>query len=279
MQKQTPDALAEMTETVSRKPRLQSPGLLADSRRKKIIEWIQEEGSARVRNLAEAFSVTEATIRQDLEKLEGSDLIVREHGGAYLKSVPQMVRALALHHMVNMDQKKRIGRAAAALIHDGETVILDSGSTTTEIANGLLSLMELNVITNALNIALILGASPNISVHMTGGHFKPPTLSLTGEKAADYFHGIYAGKLFLATGAVSIEEGLTYPAMADIHIKKAMINAASHVYLVADSTKIGRTSFSSLGGIDLVHTLITDSAISNKHRAEFEAAGVEVIAV
>jgi DeoR/GlpR family transcriptional regulator of sugar metabolism len=278
MQKKSTNASQDLGESAA-KNRFEAQGLLAESRRMKIMEWIQEEGSVRVRNLAEAFSVTEATIRQDLEKLEIENLIVREHGGAYLKSVPQQVRALALHHLVNMDEKRRIGRAAAALVNDGDTVILDSGSTTTEIANNLLSLTDLNVITNALNIALILGASPNIAVHMTGGHFKPPTLSLTGEKAAEYFNGIYAGKLFLATAAISFEAGLTYPSMADLHVKKAMVKAASHVYLVADSTKIGRNSFSSIGGIELIHTLITDSGISDADRKAFEKAGVEVMAV
>ncbi len=278
MQKKSTNASQDLSDAPA-KNRFEGQGLLAESRRMKIMEWIQEEGSVRVRNLAEAFSVTEATIRQDLEKLETENLIVREHGGAYLKSVPQQVRALALHHLVNMDEKRRIGRAAAALVNDGDTVILDSGSTTTEIANNLLSLTDLNVITNALNIALILGATPNISVHMTGGHFKAPTLSLTGEKAAEYFNGIFAGKLFLATAAISFEAGLTYPSMADLHVKKAMVKAASHVYLVADSTKIGRNSFSSIGGVDLVHTLITDSGISDQDRRLFEKAGVEVIAV
>lgn len=278
MQKKSANASRDLSESPARS-RFEGQGLLAESRRMKIMEWIQEEGSVRVRNLADAFSVTEATIRQDLEKLEIENLIVREHGGAYLKSVPQQVRALALHHLVNMDEKRRIGRAAAMLVNNGDTVILDSGSTTTEIANNLLSLTDLNVITNALNIALILGASPNIAVHMTGGHFKPPTLSLTGEKAAEYFNGIYAGKLFLATAAISFEAGLTYPSMADLHVKKAMVKAASHVYLVADSTKIGRNSFSSIGGLELIHTLITDSGISDADRRAFEKAGVEVMAV
>ena len=87
--------------------------LLADARRKKIMEWLQEEGSARVRDLSEAFGVSEATMRQDLEKLEIEGHIVREHGGAYLKSVPQQVKTLSLQHIVNMDAKRRIGAAAA----------------------------------------------------------------------------------------------------------------------------------------------------------------------
>lgn len=251
--------------------------LLAETRRKKIMEWLQEEGSARVRDLSEAFEVSEATMRQDLEKLEGEGHIVREHGGAFLKSVPQQVKSLSLQHMVNMDAKRRIGIAAAGLVKDGETIILDSGSTTTEIANHLVERQNLNVITNALNIALTLGGVPSFSVHMPGGHFKPPTLSLSGEKSADYFTGIYAEKLFLATAAVSFEAGLTYPSMADLYVKRAMIKAASKVYLVADSSKIGRTSFSSLGGLELIHTLITDSAIRPEDREAFIGAGIEVI--
>jgi len=251
--------------------------LLAEPRRMKMLAWLQEEGSARVRDLAEAFSVSEVTIRQDLERLEAEGHVVREHGGAYLKSVPQQVRAMALHHLVNMDEKRRIGRAAAALVENGETIILDSGSTTTEVAMNLIDREHLTVVTNALNIALILGAMPTCTVHMPGGQFKPPTLSLSGERSADYFKGLFAQKLFLATAAVSFEAGLTFPAIADITVKRAMIETASRVYLLADSSKIGKTSFSSLGGIDNIHVLITDTGIRDEDHRAFLDAGIEVI--
>lgn len=251
--------------------------LLGETRRRKILDWLQEEGSARVRVLAEAFSVSEVTVRQDLERLETEGHIVREHGGAYLKSVPQQVRAMVLHHQENSEAKQRIGRAAAALVKDGETVILDSGSTTTEVAANLIGRCDLTVITNALNIALMLGAEPEFDVHMTGGQFKAPTLSLSGERSADYFRGLFVQKLFLATAAIDLEAGLTFPALSDLAVKRAMIQAAECVCLVADSSKIGMRSFSSLGGIDLVNILVTDSGISNADRAAIAAAGVEVI--
>lgn len=251
--------------------------LLAEPRRMKMLAWFQEEGSARVRDLAEAFSVSEVTIRQDLERLEAEGHVVREHGGAYLKSVPQQVKAMALHHLVNMDAKRRIGRAAAALVEDGETIILDSGSTTTEVAMNLADRQHLTVVTNALNIALVMGALPTCTVHMPGGQFKAPTLSLSGERSADYFKGIFAQKLFLATAAISFEAGLTFPALADITVKRAMIEAASHIYLLADSEKIGKTSFTSLGGIDCIHTLITDDGIREADHRAFVEAGIEVI--
>jgi DeoR/GlpR family transcriptional regulator of sugar metabolism len=251
--------------------------LLAEPRRMKILEWLQEEGSARVRDLSAAFAVSEATIRQDLERLDTDGYITREHGGAYLRSVPQQVQSMSLQHVQNMDKKRRIGLAAAALVGDHETIIIDSGSTTTQFAESLKSRHDLNIITNALNIALILGAMPTNTVHMPAGQFKAPTLSLSGEKSADFFVGIYAEKLFLATAGISFEAGLTYPAIGDIYVKRAMVKAASHVYLLADSTKIGRVSFSALGGVEIVQTLITDDGISDADRAEFERRGVKVV--
>lgn len=251
--------------------------LLAEPRRKKILDWLQEEGSARVRDLADAFGVSEVTVRQDLERLESDGHITREHGGAYLRSVTQQVRSLDLHHLVNMSEKRRIGAQAAALVNPGETIIIDSGSTTTEVAANLLETENLNVITNALNIALMMGAAPTCTVHMPGGQFKAPTLSLTGERSAAFFDGLYAEKLFLATAAVSLEIGLTYPSLADLHVKRAMIRAASKVYLVADSSKIGRTSLSFLTGVEEINTLITDRNIRDDDRQAFEARGVEVI--
>lgn len=253
------------------------PQLLAEPRRMRILEWLQEEGSARVRDLSAAFAVSEATIRQDLERLDADGYITREHGGAYLKSIPQQVQSMSLQHVQNMDKKRAIGMAAAALVSDQDTLIIDSGTTTTQFAENLKVRQDLNIITNALNIALILGAIPTNTVHMPAGQFKAPTLSLSGEKSVEFFVGIYAQKLFLATAGVSFDVGLTYPAIGDIYVKRAMVKAASHVYLLADSTKIGRVSFSALGQVDMVNTLITDDGISDADRAEFERRGVEVV--
>lgn len=251
--------------------------LLGETRRSRILEWLREEGSARVSVLAEAFDVSEVTVRQDLEKLEADGHIVREHGGAYLKSVRQQVHAMALAHQEHNDEKQRIGRAAAALVADGETIILDSGSTTTEVAANLFGRRDITLITNALNIALMLGAEPGFDVHMSGGHFKAPTLSLSGERSADYFQGLYAQRLFLATGAIDIESGLTYPSLSDIAVKRAMIDAAQIVCLVADSSKIGERSFCVLGGLDQVDELVTDDNITAEQRKAIEAIGVKVI--
>ena len=162
-------------------------------------------------------------------------------------------------------------------IENGDTIILDSGSTTTEIAKKLKGNRHVTVITNALNIALLLGAEPDIEVIMTGGEFKPPTLSLTGQKAADFFKGINIQKLFLATAGLSLKAGLTYPSISDLVVKKAMIDAAETTYLVADSTKFGKSAFASLGALSLINYIITDSGVEDVHKEMFKNHVIELI--
>jgi len=251
--------------------------MLAIQRREKILELIKEDGSAKVVALAKLFKVTEVTIRQDLDKLEKDGLVVKEHGGAYLKNVEDQVRTFSLANQENIDKKELIAIKCLEFIDSGDTIILDSGSTTTEIAKKLRGYHNLTVITNALNIALILGAEPGIEVIMTGGEFKPPTLSLTGQKAADFFKGLNVQKLFLATAGISLKSGLTYPSISDLVVKKAMIDAADTTYLVADSTKIGKSSFASLGALSLIDYIITDAGIEQKHKALFKENEIELI--
>ena len=251
--------------------------MLAEQRKLKILELIREEGSARVRKLSKLFNVSEPTIRQDLEKLEAEGFITRIHGGAFLKSVPQLVQTMTLEHLENMDKKRLIGHKAAGFVDHGETIILDAGSTTTEMVEGLAVKQNLKILTNALNIVLRLGALPNCTVFSSGGQFKPPTLSLSGEKAADFFTDVYASKLFLATGGISFDAGLTYPGFNDLYVKKAMIKAAKEVFLLADASKIGKVSFASLGGLELIDYFITDNSIKDEDRQRFQDMGVEVI--
>ncbi len=251
--------------------------MLANQRRDKILDLLKEDGSAKVVDLARLFKVTEVTIRQDLDKLEKEELLVKEHGGAYLKNIDDQVRTVSLSNHTHIDKKEQIARKCLEFIDSGDTIILDSGSTTTEIAKRLRGYNQLTVITNALNIALILGAEPGIDVILTGGEFKPRTLSLTGPKAADFFQGLNVQKLFLATAGISLKSGLTYPSISDLVVKKAMINAADTTYVVADSTKIGKSAFASLGALSLIDYIITDADIEEKHKQVFHDNEIELI--
>lgn len=251
--------------------------MISSQRREKILELLKEDGSAKVADLARLFKVTEVTVRQDLEKLENEGLVTREHGGAFLKNISTQVRNFSLAHQDNLEKKELIASKCLEFIESGDTIILDSGSTTTEIAKKLRGMKNLTVITNALNIALMLGAEPGIEVIVTGGEFKPPTLSLTGQKAADFFKGLNVQKLFLATAGISLKAGLTYPSISDIVVKKAMIEAADTTYLVADSTKIGKSAFASLGALSLIDYIITDAGIEEKDKTVFKDNEIELI--
>ena len=234
-----------------------------NQRRQEILNLIREDGHAKVQKLAQIFNVSEVTIRQDLETLEKMGFVQREYGGAFLKDVGNFATTGTLiNENLMVEEKKEIARKAAALIQEGETIILDSGSTTTEVAKLMTGFANLTVITNALNIAYILGGNPGINLIVSGGEFKAPTLSLTGDMAAATFKGIHVNKCFLAPAGISPDLQLTYPSLSDLVVKSAMIRASDKVYLVADSSKIGITSFASLGRLSLIDTLITDSKIS-----------------
>ncbi|HKJ67103.1 MAG TPA: DeoR/GlpR family DNA-binding transcription regulator [bacterium] len=251
--------------------------MFASQRRQRILELLTEDGSARVSELSDIFKVSEVTIRQDLTQLEQEGLIVREHGGAYLQSLPDQVRSFSFQHTENMEKKQRIGRKAVEFIRNGDSIILDSGTTVTEVARNINGYSDLTVVTNAVNIPFILGGQPGITVLVTSGEFKAPTLSLTGQKAADFFDNLHVDKLFLATAGITLRAGLTYPSLSDLPVKRAMIEAASTVYLVADSTKLGVQSLASLGALALIDYLITDDGITEKYQKDFSQHGIEFI--
>lgn len=249
-----------------------------NQRRQEILNLIQEDGHAKVQQLSKIFKVSDVTIRQDLEVLEEMGLVLREHGGAMLKGIGNFaVTGTLLNENKMIEEKKKIAKKALALIQEGDNIILDSGTTTTELAKLMTGFKELNVITNALNIAMILGGNPGINLIVSGGEFKAPTLSLTGDMAASTFKGIHVDKCFLATAGISPDMLLTYPSLSDLVVKSAMIRASSKVYLLADSSKIGFSSFASLGQLSLIDTLITDNNITPEQQEAIKEYKVNIL--
>lgn len=251
--------------------------MFQDQRREKILQLLQENGSCRVQELKELFKVSEPTIRADLESLEKTGLITRQHGGAFINNLNTQAVSLDLPSRGNEEQKARIGKKAASYVGNGDNVILDSGTTVTEMIKHLGDRTGLNIVTNALNVALHLGMEPTNHVLVVGGEFKPPTLSLTGEKGLSLFENLYVEKLFLATGGFSLEAGLTYPSFSDIALKRAMIASAKTVYLLADSSKLEKVQFASLGCVDKIKYLLTDDGIDPEYAKKLRAAGITVV--
>ena len=251
--------------------------MFPEQRREKIIELLRENGSCRVQELKKTFQVTEPTIRQDLEVLEQSGLIVRQHGGAFLSNYSSFASGIQLARHTNMEMKTMIGAKAAEFVNSGDSIILDSGTTVAEMIKYLSSKKNLKIVTPAINITLALGEEPSNTILMPGGEFKAPTLSLTGENASHIFKDLYVEKLFLAAGGFSLEAGLTYPGFTDLPLKRAMINSAKTVFLLVDSSKLEKVLFASLGCQEKIDYLITDAGITKEYVDQLASINIKAI--
>ena len=260
---------------------LRVPRLLVEERRRRILELLDEQERVTVEELVTRFSVSAVTIRGDLDALAGLGAVVRSHGGALKRGdapedVPITVKE-TLHHA----EKVRIGHAAAQMIQDGETIMLDSGTTTAEIARQIrfLRLRSLNVITNALNIAMELANLPHVRLIMIGGVLRQMSYSLAGPPAEATLRSLHADRLFLGVDGLDPEIGLMTPDVVEAQLNAVMIQVSREVVVVADASKFQRRSLSVIAKLDVVHKVITDSGADPEALAALRARNLEVIVV
>lgn len=249
------------------------------TRTEKIFEKVQAAKLVKLSELSSEFGVSMPTIRKDIDELQRLGHVERVHGNVRLKTAqaepaPKVPSASILP---TSEEKAQIGRKAATLIANGDAVILDCGATTTELANNLLDRQNLRIVTNALNIAILLGAEPTNRVMLTGGIFKAETIAVSGEKASTFFEGMFVDKLFLAAGGVAMESGISYPDFIDLHVKRAMIDAAKTVYLLADSKKFGKREFATFGAMDQIDYLITDEGLDAEFANWITGLGIKIL--
>jgi DeoR family transcriptional regulator of aga operon len=255
--------------------------LLVEERRRKILDLVNRQARVTVEELVRRFAVSAVTVRGDLDALSQKGALIRSHGGALkrdgaLQDVPINVKE-TLHH----GEKVRIGHAAAQMIKDGETVMLDSGTTTAEVARHLkfLKLKSLTVITNALNIAMELANLPHLRVIMIGGILRQMSYSLVGPHAEQTLRGLTADRLFLGVDGLDPEVGLTTPDILEAQLNAMMIRVAREVVVVADSSKFTRRSLSVIARLEEVHKVLTDDRVAPQTVAALKARGVEVVVV
>jgi DeoR family transcriptional regulator of aga operon len=253
------------------------PGLLVGERRHRIIELLREHGRITVEGMASRFATSAVTIRSDLAALEAAGALERTHGGALLARDDDD-RPLAVKQTLHHAEKVRIAQAAVALIQDGETVILDSGTTTAEIAKQIrkLEVQSINVITNALNIATLLADLPFVRLIMPGGILRPESNSLSGHMAEAALADLQADRLFLGADGLDPERGVMTPHLPEARLNARMIAISTQVIAVADSSKLMRRNISLIARVDQLHMLITDSAADPEVVAELERRGVQV---
>ena len=248
-------------------------------RRAIILEKLDKDGQVNVPGLSKELKVSEVTIRNDLIRLEQKNMLIRARGGAIKIDRVGLDFTLSDKNKQHFEEKKRIGKAAAGLVEDGDTIILDSGTTTMEIARNLLNINNLTVITNALNIANQLADHQKANVIIPGGFLRKNSLSLVGGAAEENFRNYFCDRLFLAVDGFNTTHGLSTPNVEEAHLNRVMIEISKQVIVVADSSKFHKRSFAFISPITDVDVVVTDSEIPAEDRKKLENAGVKLIIV
>ncbi|HEX5826659.1 MAG TPA: DeoR/GlpR family DNA-binding transcription regulator [Candidatus Limnocylindrales bacterium] len=255
------------------------PAVPADLRRSRIARMIEERDYVRVADLATHFHTSEVTIRSDLDVLATEGRLRRVRGGA-MAANPAPERRFEEVRAEQAAEKGRIGAAAARRVADGETVLLDVGTTTTEVARALLARQELQdvvVVTNSLTIAWELEAAiPRFTVVMTGGTLRPLQHSLVEPLGGAILEQLHGHTLFLGCTGVDPDRGVTNVNLPEAAMKRRMVEAAGRTIVVADGSKIGRVTLARVCGIESVDALITDQAADPVVLAALRERGVEV---
>lgn len=249
------------------------------SRRAKILEELESKGQVAVSELSKMFDISEVTIRNDLGHLEKQNMLIRARGGAIKIKFHRMGIDPTISDRQKEFQKEKqlIARAAVKLIEEGDTIVFDSGTTTTEIAKNLEHFKSLTIITNALNIASILSEYEGINIFMPGGSLRKRSLSLVGVLADESFEKFYCDKLFLGADGFDTSHGLSTPNSEEAHLNQIMIKISKKVIVVADSSKFERRRFAFIAPLSDVDMVITDSGIKDEDKNRLEKNGVEVI--
>lgn len=248
-----------------------------NERQKKILGLLEQRENARVSELSELLGVSVATIRRDLNKLREMGEIKRFHGGAVI-SLPSAPEPPVIQRSgENIAEKERIGKVAAALVHDGDVIFIGSGTTALEVARNLVGSKNLTVITNALTVVNMLSNDESITLVTTGGIFRRSELSFIGHLAEHALSELRPQKVIMGIRAISLQDGLTNDYLPEVNTDRAIIHAASEVIVVADHSKFGKVSTAFVAPISAIHKLVTDDKAPKEIIASIQAQGVEVI--
>jgi DeoR/GlpR family transcriptional regulator of sugar metabolism len=250
--------------------------LLGEMRQQKLMELLVRERSVRIADLKDMFNVSEETIRRDLRKLEADGLVKRTHGGAILTDSVHVVPPIQQRKQQHLSEKAAIAEKAVELIRDSSAVMLDSGSTTMEIARRLAN-RPVTVLTNDLAIAAELMSSLQVQLIVLGGSHQRGTTSLAGPECEEMIRRYHVDMVFLGTGGIGARQGLTTSSSTERLIKRAMMESGDTVYCVADSSKFGRAALVSYARPDEIDGIITNSEVEHRWVDELRRQGAEVI--
>jgi len=251
--------------------------MLFEDRQRKIIEILERQGSVKVSDLAKYFNVSRVTIRRHLDLLSEQMPVIRVRGGALSnKKGTSYEPDYDAKTEKYLEIKQKIGRLAASLVSSGETLIIDSGTTTWHVASSLMGKGNLTVVTNDLKISLLLASTSDISVYIVGGEIRPYIFSSFGISAEEYMKNFNVNKLFLATDSIDIEKGITNANITESYLKQEMIRSAREVILVADSSKFDKVSFANVADFSVIDRIISDKKVPKKYRDLLLEKGIKL---
>jgi DeoR/GlpR family transcriptional regulator of sugar metabolism len=254
--------------------------VFAEERQQLIARLIEEHGRARVSDLSERFGVSSVTIRKDLAALELEGRLVRTHGGAVAASRAGAERAFDVRERLQRAEKEAIGREAASMVSDGESIALDASTTALALARHLKARggwLHLTVITNGLRIAAELAGHPGITVAMPGGFVRWEALSVVGPLGEGLFEKVNIHKAFMGAAGFTLEAGLSDATEEEAQIKRAMVAAAVEVTAVIDRSKWGHAALATFCRTDRISRVVTDAPADSDLVDALARAGIPLV--
>ncbi len=249
---------------------------LLPERWEKIIQFIESRGSASIEEIGQALNISPATVRRDLATIQQRGLITRTRGGAAPSNNVRIGPTLAESRKTNPNEKELIGRTAAKLIEDNDLLVIDGGYTTYQTAKHLQA-KNLRVVTNSIDVIQALAHQKDLALITLGGEFNPVSGTNVGPVTEQQMRQLCVDKAVLGADAISLEDGLCSPRHQTAQTKKAMIEMAKEVILVADYTKLGRSALYRIAPIGKISTIVTDSKADPNLLEKFRQAGVEIL--
>lgn len=246
-------------------------------RQKQILSLLERQGRLSVAEIVQQFSISEATARRDLESLASQGKAQRVHGGVISaeKAPPEL--PILDRKSEQADEKARVGRAAASLVADKETIFLGSGTTVLEVARNVRDRKSLTVITNSLPVLNILAGLKEITVISLGGMLRDSEMSFIGHITEQALNEVRVDKVFMGTRGLSLEHGLTNDYLQETLTDRAILKIGREVIIVADYSKINRVATALLAPLDTMSTLVTDTNADKKFVQALKKQGIDVI--
>ena len=250
-------------------------------RREQIIQRLRQQGSVQVNDLSVLFGVSTVTIRNDLAFLEKQGIAVRAYGGALIcdSNTPGIEPSVEDKSSLNTAVKRSIAQAAVSLIKPGHRVILDSGTTTYEIARMMRQHTDIIAMTNGMNVANALLEAEGVELLMTGGHLRRQSQSFYGDQAEQSLQNYHFDMLFLGVDAIDLERGVSTHNEDEARLNRRMCEVAERIIVVTDSTKFNRSSLHKIIDTQRIHTIIVDEGITVDSLEGLRKSGIEVILV